>query len=260
VVAYREFPSAVPGLACLWVRTAEADGRARILPDACSDLVWSGGTGLTLVGPDTRAWLSSLRAGRTVVGARFAPGAGGAAVGFPLAEVRDTRIPFADLESADEPSPAQALERVAALAARLLQRCPPDPAIAEAARRLRDPRERVVRLAGDLGLSERQLRRRCLSAAGYGPKTLQRVLRLQAFLAADDPDLARRALDTGYADQAHLTRDCTTLAGLPPAALLRVRDLAIGADELFWQGVLDPRDRALDQALVGQPRSVFGRG
>jgi hypothetical protein len=28
----------------------------------------------------------------------------------------------------------------------------------------------------------------------------------------------------------------------------------IGADELFWRGVLDPTDRALDQALVGQPR------
>jgi hypothetical protein len=34
----------------------------------------------------------------------------------------------------------------------------------------------------------------------------------------------------------------------------------IGADELFWRGVLDPRDRALDQTLVGQPRSVFRRG
>jgi hypothetical protein len=28
------------------------------------------------------------------------------------------------------------------------------------------------------------------------------------------------ALDAGYADQAHLTRECTRLAGLPPAALL----------------------------------------
>jgi hypothetical protein len=28
----------------------------------------------------------------------------------------------------------------------------------------------------------------------------------------------------------------------------------IGADGLFWPGVLDPRDRALDQALVRQPR------
>jgi hypothetical protein len=29
---------------------------------------------------------------------------------------------------------------------------------------------------------------------------------------------------------------------------------AHGADELFWRGVLDPRDRALDQAMVGRPR------
>jgi hypothetical protein len=34
----------------------------------------------------------------------------------------------------------------------------------------------------------------------------------------------------------------------------------VGADELFWRGVLDPRDRALDQALAAQPRLVFRRG
>jgi hypothetical protein len=31
----------------------------------------------------------------------------------------------------------------------------------------------------------------------------------------------------------------------------RSRRDTIGADELFWRGVLDPRDRALDQGLVG---------
>ena len=93
--------------------------------------------------------------------------------------------------------------------------------MAEAARRLRDPRTRVETLADDLGLSERQLRRRCHAAAGYGPKTLQRVLRFRRFLAAAHGDLARAALDAGYADQSHLTRECTRLAGRPPAALLR---------------------------------------
>src|SRR5947209_7474848 len=34
----------------------------------------------------------------------------------------------------------------------------------------------------------------------------------------------------------------------------------IGAVELFWRGVLDPGDRALDQALVAQPRLAFWRG
>ena len=33
-----------------------------------------------------------------------------------------------------------------------------------------------------------------------------------------------------------------------------------GADALFWRGVLGPRDRALDPALVGQPRLVLRRG
>jgi AraC-like DNA-binding protein len=79
----------------------------------------------------------------------------------------------------------------------------------------------VETLAGELGLSERQLRRRCHAAAGYGPKTLQRVLRFRRFLAARNPDLARAALDAGYADQSHLTRECTRLAGATPAALLR---------------------------------------
>jgi AraC-like DNA-binding protein len=37
------------------------------------------------------------------------------------------------------------------------------------------------------------------------------------------PDLARLATETGYADQAHLTRESTRLAGLPPTALAWAR-------------------------------------
>jgi hypothetical protein len=49
------------------------------------------------------------------------------------------------------------------------------------------------------------------------------------------------------------------MAALLPFAQWTSPD-TIGADELFWRRVLDPRDRALDQALVGQPRLVFRRG
>jgi transcriptional regulator GlxA family with amidase domain len=70
---------------------------------------------------------------------------------------------------------------------------PADAAVAEAARRLAQPHARVDALAGDLGLSERQLRRRFHAAAGYGPKTLQRVLHFRRFLAAADRPRARRA-------------------------------------------------------------------
>jgi AraC-like DNA-binding protein len=87
----------------------------------------------------------------------------------------------------------------------------------------------VAALGDALGISERQLRRRFADAVGYGPKTLARVLRFQRFLAlaaGDDPagsargDLAGLAYAAGYADQAHLTRECRQLSGRTPAALL----------------------------------------
>jgi transcriptional regulator GlxA family with amidase domain len=84
--------------------------------------------------------------------------------------------------------------------------------------RLRDSRVRVDRLADELGFSERQLRRRFDDAVGYGPKTLQRVLRLWRFLVASGTDMAAAAIDAGYADQSHLTRECRILTRLAPGA------------------------------------------
>ncbi|MGH3995011.1 MAG: helix-turn-helix domain-containing protein, partial [Pseudonocardiaceae bacterium] len=83
------------------------------------------------------------------------------------------------------------------------------------------PNGRVVdRLADQLGLSPRTLRRRCHEAFGYGPKTLDRILRFQRFLrlarAADPAGTASLAAKAGYADQAHLTRETQRLAGLTP--------------------------------------------
>jgi transcriptional regulator GlxA family with amidase domain len=79
----------------------------------------------------------------------------------------------------------------------------------------------------EVALTDRHLRRRFHDAVGYGPKTLQRVLRLRRFLALAESsassDLARVASEAGYADQPHLTRECGELAGLPPAALLASR-------------------------------------
>lgn len=93
---------------------------------------------------------------------------------------------------------------------------------------LRDPAARTEDVADGVGLSARQLRRRCHAAVGYGPKTLQRVLRFQRFVRmADDPagpaELAIAAARAGYADQAHLTRECRELSGLTPLTLAGIR-------------------------------------
>jgi AraC-like DNA-binding protein len=206
----------------------------RVLPDACTDIVWRPGAGAIVAGPDTRAWLSRTLPGDTIVGARFLPGAGGAALGWPLAELRDQRVALSELgltatERLDgELDPARAQELVAALAFRLAVSGAPDRVVQAAVVRLRDPTQRIERLADELGLSERQLRRRFEAAVGYGPKTLQRVLRLRRFLAIAGAavngahvSLAGAALDAGYSDQAHLVRECRALTGLTPRQLMR---------------------------------------
>jgi hypothetical protein len=98
---YREFappPQLQGALACFWTRMVPPEGaRVRVLPDACSDLIWGRGKGAWIAGPDTRAWLSSAAAGSVLVGARFLPGAGGAALAHPLSDLLDSRAPLEEL-------------------------------------------------------------------------------------------------------------------------------------------------------------------
>ena len=164
-----------------------------------------------------------------MLGVRFRPGIGGPALGLPLFEVRDRRVALEDLNLdlarrlATSDDPEALAPGLAALAAELVHTRPPDRTVQAAAVRLGDPRVRVGRLADELGFSERQLRRRFDDAVGYGPKTLQRVLRLRRFLAAPGTDIAAAAIDAGYADQAHLARECRALTGLAPSEWVSAR-------------------------------------
>jgi AraC-like DNA-binding protein len=108
-------------------------------------------------------------------------------------------------------SPSQAAALLEdAVAARV--RGAPDSAVAAVVTVLHHERTPVRELAARLGLSERHLRRRCTDALGYGPKTLDRILRFQRFRALArrrrGVGLAQLAAVAGYADQAHLTREC----------------------------------------------------
>ena len=98
-----------------------------------------------------------------------------------------------------------------------------DPLVSAAASRLGRPRARVGEVAGELGVSSRQLQRRVSDAVGYGPKTLQRVLRFRRLQALPVAPLVELALDAGYADQAHMTAEVTRLAGMPPVRFLKDR-------------------------------------
>jgi AraC-like DNA-binding protein len=244
---YREYapPAALrPSVSCLWVRVVPAGlaSPALVLPDACADLIWECGRGVFVAGPDTGPAPSSLAPGTVLAGVRLRPGAGGAALGMPLSALLDQRVDSGDLRGRPMAgtvsdlatllpgwlTPEAAMRGLLQITGRLVAAGPPDPLVAQAARRLGAPSARVENVAADLGVSERQLHRRCRAGVGYGPATLRRVLRFRRFVSSIDrtgvpADLARLAAETGYADQAHLTRESTRLAGLPPAALARVR-------------------------------------
>ena len=194
-------------VACLWTNDDAARRTHRILPDACVDIVSVNGQ-LIVAGPATHAHLTTSGA---AFGVRFRVGAAGAALGLPASELLDANVPLEDLWGAE----ARRIEATSPheLAAAITKRDgAADPLVRAAA--TGTPRHA-------LGIGDRQLRRRFLDAVGYGPKTLERILRFQRFLTlAGKGDLARLALEAGYADQAHLTRECTRLSGLPPAQLL----------------------------------------
>jgi AraC-like DNA-binding protein len=249
---YREWPAPAGlrhAITCLWAQVTPDGGQDRealVLPDACSDLIWEQGRGAYVAGPDTGPAPAVLKAGTVVIGIRFRPSAGGPALGLPLSELRDLRVDLADLRRPDARrlpgtlDPQTAAIRALDLAAALVADGDPDPAAARAAVLLADPRARAEDVAAEVGLSLRQLRRRCHAVVGYGPKTLQRVLRFRRFVARLDAglpggqhahDLAALAAQAGYADQAHLTRECRALAGLTPGALARQRGPQRGPTE-----------------------------
>lgn len=229
-VVYAERVSRLAG-AVVWTNSPAGGGVRPVLPDGCMDLLWSEGR-LLVAGPDTRPYLPEGPA-RSWTGVRFFPGTAPALLGVPAHELRDLRVELADLwpaasvrrlcgRLAASPDPARALEDIALH--RAAGTGAPDPLPRRVVECLEAGRT-VAATAAALGLGERRLHRLCLTAFGYGPKTLARVLRLQRALALarSGTPYAQTAVRAGYADQPHLAREVRRLAGMPLGDLLAGR-------------------------------------
>lgn len=240
--AYRErAPSALlrSHFSRTWIHRAPG-GRAQeaaIVPDGRIDLQWIDGL-LRIAGPDREAKIEDIPAGTCVIGLRFQPGVAVLWLRTAASDLVGQRVPLeafwggAARDLADWIPEAATPEGMACrLEAALAERAAaivPSSDLPRSIFRLANARrhpggENLRWMTGQLDLSERTLRRHCDAAFGYGPKTLARILRFQRFLrlarAPGMTGLAALAVEAGYADQAHLTREARRLAGLTPGTI-----------------------------------------
>ncbi|MER6300934.1 helix-turn-helix domain-containing protein [Kitasatospora sp. NPDC001539] len=203
-------------------------------------------------GVDRALFVRRLEGVGHALGAKFRPGAFRSFAGHPVSALADRSVPAATYfgaevdrlnarilgepgaEPAAEPAAGRATatepvaDSYAALVDEFLRpRLPaPDPAAEEAAavveRITASPGLcRVDELARELGVTVRSLQRLFSEYVGAPPKWVLRRARLheaaERAARAGGLDLAALAVELGYADQAHLTRDFTAAVGVPPA-------------------------------------------
>jgi AraC-like DNA-binding protein len=85
-------------------------------------------------------------------------------------------------------------------------------------------RIRIADLVGETGRSHRHVTSRFHTQVGLTPKAAARVLRFEhaaQLVCSGSANLAELAMQCGYADQSHLTRDFSRLAGCSPGAFAR---------------------------------------
>ena len=207
-----------------------------VIPDGCIDLQLIDGV-LRVAGPDREAQTESFSPGTRIMGLRFRPTRAAGWLGVPASEILNQRVPLEDLWGAKARSlsddlggvrePAQFAKRLEGVVARRppltrtrLDMCAAFELISSGA----PPGQPLIPwLADELGASERTLRRRFDDAFGYGPKTLDRILRFQRFLrltrTCRGASGASLAAEAGYADQAHLVRESRRLSGTTPGEI-----------------------------------------
>jgi AraC-like DNA-binding protein len=187
-----------------------------------------------------------VQLGLTTAGARALLGLPAAALARELVELDDVTPSLRDLpERLSGDLTAQERVRIvelALLAALRLHGAPETSAeVGRALARLTRGAS-VQEVADEVGYSRRHLTTLVRSECGLAPKEFQRVARFETShrllvraARAGRPSLARVSAEAGYADQAHLTREWSVLAGCAPTSWLReefpfVQDPAVEQD------------------------------
>lgn len=224
---------------CFWRHGASSIPiTARVIPDGCVDVFWVNDQTPHVAGPMTQPVLYAIEAGTEIVAVRLRPGVAHRLLGESAKALLNHEVPLRELWPSHRAMPWEAVivqrseaAKLAAIAEVVSARLGTDEQCNDfvmhaAAWMARHPFASLDELSGLSRLSERQIRRHFDDAIGYGPKKLQRILRLQRLLwlasqqPAPVPGLADLSIAAGYADQSHMTREVVALTGASPGHLL----------------------------------------
>jgi AraC-like DNA-binding protein len=244
-------PALAPYVRCIWTLRGSPDssgGGDPVLPDGCVEIVLNFGDRFRrhldgggverqpralIAGQLTRSIAIEPEGTIDLVGIRFQPWGAAPFLRVPASMLRDRMFELSEAddlgrsldrvgEGGDDTS------RVALAIGALLERLPRARAIhapaPRAAGMVAAGTDSVRAVAATLGLTVRTVQQAFRNEVGMSPKSLMRISRLQraAGIARSAPGmtLSRIALDAGYYDHAHLSRDCRDIAGVTPTELL----------------------------------------
>ncbi|MGV3709043.1 MAG: helix-turn-helix domain-containing protein [Gemmatimonas sp.] len=220
----------------------------QVWPDGCVSLAMSFGEdrcyGAVIVGPRIVASPVAVHAGERYFGIRFRPEAGAVSCARDASTLRDEKVFAREIfgERIDELTRELANVHESEAAARVmdawLERVRVAPEAIDAT--VREAVQYIVRADGTCSMQDvadavhltlRQLQRRFRSATGLTPKEYANIRRartaLKLMLSGERTagrsrafgGWARLAAESGFADQAHLAKECARLLQLTPTAV-----------------------------------------
>lgn len=211
-------PKALPFRAAALVQFT-VGARRMILPDTSVDLAWIDGR-IDVIGPMTIGRPTRYEVGAHVTLLTIDPAVATDWLNLPLSELSDRAI---ELRTIDARLAATLTERFARGTVRDLVElargaCVHRISRVQVATALLGRGVRVGAVAEAVELGERQFTRWFHHAVSMNPKRFLRVVRLRRAIEAAKrgTPLAGAALDCGYADQAHFSREVKALLGARP--------------------------------------------
>ncbi|MGC4054622.1 MAG: helix-turn-helix transcriptional regulator [Paludibaculum sp.] len=241
---HRPAPVLAAAVDCYWSLEGSGDGSVQpILPDGHGEAVFHLDDPPRQLLPDGIAaqqprglWIGQMESSvllqparrLNAFGIRFRPAGAWMLTGWHQAETAGRILPLDDVwsgELGEQLGNAESTARRVAVADRFLAARLRRPATAMVEAALRQPRLPVEEIARQAGCSRRQLERLFQAQVGLGPKSWTRIRRMQHSLQLrrlhPEWNWARVAAEAGYFDQAHMNSDYLSLAGAPPARLVR---------------------------------------